>query len=160
MRLGVIVAMLFLSPPVLAEPGPKTPTEKAWMRYSDIQLTVLVATSIATQSSWKKRGIATGLHLVNYGLNVGLKALINEPRPDEDEPGQPSGHAQSAGFSTGLMCYDHSDLICGLAFLGTVGVAVGRVKGNRHSKGQAAFGVFLGFVGGRVAPGAVIKGEW
>lgn len=154
MRLGVIVALLFLSPPVMAD----------WKRVSDITLGTAVVGSIAGMKTWEKRGVATLGHLANFVVNYGLKkAFADQPyscRPDGStcEDGFPSGHSQSAMFGAGLLCREHGAAVCA----GGVGLGLttmlGRYKARRHSLEQVSVGGMLGLAGGYW--GVTLSGVW
>ena len=96
--------------------------------------------------------------IINTYINGLLKILIREPRPsgnrvfDEYEKtsgqeiyGMPSGHAQSAAFSTTFLYLftKSSQLLMGTLFVSTL-TLYQRYKFNRHTPWQLAIGTIIG----------------
>ena len=98
--------------------------------------------------------------IVNTFLNGALKLLIREPRPvgsilfnnfentkDSEQYGMPSGHAQSAAFTTMFLYLftkpSESYLVMGACFIGAITIYQ-RYKYKRHSISQLLVGTTVG----------------
>jgi membrane-associated phospholipid phosphatase len=105
-------------------------------------------------------------YILNIGLNVVLKGLIQEPRPSEDlrifnayiaqgrrfgfdRYGMPSGHAQGAFYSVGFILFALQDPIITIIYL-IIALNTGyqRIKYKNHTLMQVICGSIIGAVMG------------
>lgn len=145
----MFLALLLAATVAHAEPT-QTPDQKTWGRVSDAGVALTVGAGIFTQPDWESRGIAAGAQIVNYGFNVLLKWLFDEPRPDDPfDVGNPSGHVQMAAGGASQLCLAHEGWACAGGLVATGVVGTGRVLAGRHDVKQATTGFFVGWFMGR-----------
>ena len=117
---------------------------------------------VPAQSSWKRR---LTVSVVSFGLNAsityGLKHTIHEMRPDgTDYHSFPSGHTSIAfcGATTLMHEYRHVSPWIGVAgYTLATGVAVDRVRRNRHHWGDVVAGAAIGVAS---AEAGYLIGDW
>jgi membrane-associated phospholipid phosphatase len=101
-------------------------------------------------------------YVLNSGLNIVLKSLIQHPRPSEDlhifnasisqgkrigfdAYGMPSGHAQSAFYSVGFICFALGNPIITTIYLAlALNTCYQRVKYKNHTLLQVICGGIVG----------------
>jgi len=105
-------------------------------------------------------------YVLNSGLNIVLKSLIQHPRPSEDlhifnasisqrkrigfdAYGMPSGHAQSAFYSVGFICFALGNPIITTIYLAlALNTCYQRVKYKNHTLLQIICGGLVGLIVG------------
>lgn len=117
---------------------------------------------VPAESSWKR---SLTISVVSFGLNAsityGLKHTIHEMRPDgTDNHSFPSGHTSIAfcGATTLMHEYRHVSPWIGVAgYTLAAGVAVDRIRRNRHHWGDVVVGAGIGVAS---AEAGYLIGNW
>jgi len=125
---------------------------------------------IATVLLLKSKSVLLTYYIIGYVLNIGvniiLKSLIQQPRPSEDLHvfnasiaqgkrigfdvyGMPSGHAQNVFYSAGFIFFALGNPIITAIYLAiAINTAYQRVKYKNHTILQVMFGGVIGTVVG------------
>jgi len=123
---------------------------------------------IATVLLLKSKSVLLTYYIIGYVLNIGLniilKSLIQQPRPSEDLHvfnasiaqgkrigfdvyGMPSGHAQNSFYSAGFIFFALGNPIITAIYLAiAINTAYQRVKYKNHTILQVMFGGVIGTI--------------
>jgi len=117
---------------------------------------------VPAESSWKRRLTVSVISFgLNAGITYGLKHTIHEMRPDgTDNRSFPSGHTSIAfcGATTLMHEYRHVSPWIGVAgYTLATGVALDRVRRNRHHWGDVVAGAAIGVAS---AEAGYLIGDW
>ena len=117
---------------------------------------------VSTESSWKRR---LTVSVVSFGLNAGitqgLKHTIHEMRPDgTDNRSFPSGHTSVAFCGATTLMHEYRSVSPWIGVAGyalATGVALDRVRRNRHRWGDVVAGAAIGVAS---AEAGYLIGDW
>jgi membrane-associated phospholipid phosphatase len=140
-----LAAMLFMATPAHAD-------EDGWATASDIGRGALVVTALglpAVQGDWQGAKQAAFSLGATYAVTTGLKAVIEEERPDEsNDKSFPSGHASSSFAAAATLHKRHGWSVGVPAHAVAIFVGVARVKADKHFVHDVIAGAVIGEAAG------------
>lgn len=117
---------------------------------------------VEAESSWKRRlTVSVVSFAINGGLTYTLKHTIHEMRPDRtDNRSFPSGHTSVAFCGATTLMHEYRKVSPWIGVAGyavATGVAVDRVRRNRHHWGDVVAGAAIGVAS---AEAGYLIGDW
>jgi membrane-associated phospholipid phosphatase len=122
--------------------------------YLPVVMVLITVMWISFNNSWAMLFAYIGGIVGNSIVNSLLKQVIRQPRPGHSNDfrgshkyGMPSGHAQAAFFTTGLVwAWTNTNEWPFLYFMASLLIAIQRLWVNVHTLAQVSVGAVVGFV--------------